>query len=1625
MAEQQTAGAVPNFIPSPTLRNLLLTTGKMSPAWAQAIGALEGAGKPILPATTRFAPIPPENTFEPAQTQFGATGAIAPSSQAKLAALPAFLGGGRYVIDPQNPGKLIKSSRNTNPDLTAFLRGGLPSRLYEVDHIMPLWAGGDNTAQNKTVLTKPDHGRKSKVEAVVRQLYYSGKMSLREAQSELTTWQDKDINGIQLDEGGDLVAKDKTKAAEEKYKEWKSPPKVTLKGWWEALKAGTPGVAGEFAQATASGITGGWIPGGQYTYQDPEEQKQVEIARKVGVGVGTIMGFIGLGALVRGVASATGVSTMVKSSSLGKKLFNPEAMMTVRGIQIPGQSLLKAVEAAGLFGLQDIYAKHEQEDFSGRVGSFLSAVTLGGVVGGAGQSLKGFAGVAGATYMLSFMEGGDVEDSILSSAIMVGLHGLNFPQYKRAVNNIEKAATEKAIDFRTKYLTPEGLPPEGIGAFVKQKTAEWTRPKFSTDLEIKMGEENKIIFDRIFDSFQAGRIDAARVEQDIYSTVLSGRHLYKQNESVYSRLRDDLYDIMGVGEKLKEPANSTKISLEKFSVPRNAIAVAEKYPDLVALESPRITDLPALKHEAPSGTIQLTGVADFIDPKTTLNTREFINAIGEGQVRRGPGLGKPRILLLKSDLSWLLERVNQRMDVNAVTRGEAKPYGSPQKNVQAVGYVEGKGLLNLGFIPREWRIEDGPNSLNKNIRRMNFKKQGDENLGIPPFDAKTMNKNSIYDAMVRNKVDFVEAEVVKYGLAGEESGQPYVIIETTPQLWQEAVAQVKGEAIKIAEPPRAAAEYISKIELQGPQPSSIKEVGQAKVAELTSKIESFLAQAKASDNPAMLESDLNRTIGKVVDTKEAKDIVDGVKPVRINTIINWFDKAAKNGSITTEGAEYYKLLESFYRSLSTVNKGKFESVRLRAIEPEPIVTGEIPQKIGLQEAAAQQFPQLIRTGEQAGKRTIVTGKGKQEVFVTRAGAKLGKEVLSDGSYWLEQNIKKAGGKWTPVAQAGHKVEHLMLPDNGGYAGKIRIDGAVYTYPEAEMIYLGKNGLVAAKQEYKNLLTKRAEQPSKFTATDSKKMAEAKRKYLSLSDLAEQQKGNVGSMAPTPESVRLSDISNQAMKETLAPEPGSLPDKFDKFSKMIKGEGDKRRAQDIADAIERDNAINENPVTWGDQVLGEMSTEGNKLYNKAPLRIKTMVDNILVEGDAIRSAGKIKKGSKGFEAMLTRWENIRQGTTAGSDRFQVQTPETRIRMGKTKEQNPVNYEGATTINTLDRIMLEQDVKGIIKQFPELDNYRDEIADYLVLISRGQRGTEKAQNIENAVNDMLKKEGLEDMTLEELLKQADILLGEVPTTPTAFSQRGAQQRLALPETGILDKYYNLGKVAREPQFNTIATQLMNSGNTATDPKVKLFWKTVVDVLNKKFKGWYQPSKNVDQRALMAKQTSEYQEGSKMAGREKTIDARTWELEKAVKTQRFADLPAEIQTIIYNKQAQYPGVKIISSPADVSYNPATHYNIYRDLYKYTHGTEPEAYFPDMEQKAIREHEKKNLQSIAQVSAEEVFSLGTVPVKTEQQINETIISSVFHKVLGPMEDIAKLNDVGIKAVAEDFAQLLGRVIK
>ena len=273
------------------------------------------------------------------------------------------LGGGQYVIDPANKGRAIASTRSdTTWKEREIELQGLDPTLFEVDHKIPLWAGGSDTEANKEILSTPEHATKTKIQSIPLTLLANGLIDQREAMSMAMNWKakaetwdikyptpssGKDGSGI----GAGLID---VKEAQRIAKKWGEAPDVTWKsflselpgaGKWVYGKAGEvvntilPGESAgkvaikEFTKGLASAIPGYSLAMPQLdtaaAYNDKTANTTGQISHVLGATIGNIYNFGSAYKLALKALSKTGVKWAVKA--IGKEIVEKEASTIAAG----------------------------------------------------------------------------------------------------------------------------------------------------------------------------------------------------------------------------------------------------------------------------------------------------------------------------------------------------------------------------------------------------------------------------------------------------------------------------------------------------------------------------------------------------------------------------------------------------------------------------------------------------------------------------------------------------------------------------------------------------------------------------------------------------------------------------------------------------------------------------------------------------------------------------------------------------------------------------------------------------------------------------------------------------------------------------------------------------------------------------------------------------------------------------------------------------------------------------------------------------------------------------------------------------------------------------------------------
>lgn len=401
--------------------------------------------------------------------------------------LPADQGGGEYLSDPSQPGKIIRTARDFSPDENALIRNGLNPAFYQIDHIVPLWAGGANTLENRQILRVDEHAKKTKVQAVPLTLMANGIITPEEALKTSFGWKEKDDSRLgEVDKYG-MLPLDLAKREFENWKKqaagqpidtgssWKnfmntieSMPKnlykkagnfyrdVLLGGGDETIAAS---VTKEFGKGLVSAIPFADVMVPDLAkvgnYADPQLAKAANLMAFQGRLTGDLLAFgairaaaakaMGALGVARFARAAEGLTEAEKSAALASKalksgksvLSSPTLGVTRTGIgryAIP-EITSKTVGIANLNESLKLGATmaalgqtHLQpdgaDDIESRIKKMTADMIFGSVLGTQGHSFAGYSRVGGLAMTIGLMQGQDSADAALNSITMMALHGL-------------------------------------------------------------------------------------------------------------------------------------------------------------------------------------------------------------------------------------------------------------------------------------------------------------------------------------------------------------------------------------------------------------------------------------------------------------------------------------------------------------------------------------------------------------------------------------------------------------------------------------------------------------------------------------------------------------------------------------------------------------------------------------------------------------------------------------------------------------------------------------------------------------------------------------------------------------------------------------------------------------------------------------------------------------------------------------------------------------------------------------------------------------------------------------------------------------------------------------------------
>lgn len=704
------------------------------------------------PVDTPFDPSTSGTPTEPlpeGYNQFAPTDAnahwVAPTDQAELRNWPTDLGGGQFIIDPSQPGKMIKSDRYLIPDdpskpdtgIKKAILGKLSGSLYQVDHNIPLWAGGADTLANMQVLDLPTHERKTAAQAVPLTLLANGKIDLSQARQMALTWQNKDVSGLPTPDNSGYVPL----ATAEKYQQkWENDVKNpnTWKYFGEAFKENMgnfgkgwlPTPIREFAKGLVGGGTAGVVPG---TGPSADSGTLGTIGNIAGNVVGTLTGLglltKGLGLGVRGARVAMGIKDAV---TIGDEALATAGLTTDIGNVTSAASqarmltLKKMASNAGLLSLwgqigltgKDVTGQ-DTANFKNHVTQFLSDVAFGSLLGSAKQSIKGYVTVGLGSTALSLMEGQEIVPALQNGALMSALHGMAYEKgmldpktkigndeaYKMSattlnqyvgdvVPTVKKGQTipstlkldiEKVDKMRTDYQQkyPNDQRFKGVGPITTQADAvQFIGQAAKRELGNSIAKSD-------------GTIPQEQIKKEMTRITVAQNQLLNQTLDPVARSQKEWTDLTSMGEKLR-PQLSSKQLRPNIDATKLLNDTPFEFPNQTFENSQGLKFL--------TGNVPTTGYGDNID----VNAKQTIN-----DYYNNPRNYSGKLFVVKDpETAKVMRLIAQEQTAN----GKPVTVGNPDDALRVfvkVQTADGGEIRPVGYMPRQQSFDIKRNNLNQ------------------------------------------------------------------------------------------------------------------------------------------------------------------------------------------------------------------------------------------------------------------------------------------------------------------------------------------------------------------------------------------------------------------------------------------------------------------------------------------------------------------------------------------------------------------------------------------------------------------------------------------------------------------------------------------------------------------------------------------------------------------------------------------------------------------------------------------------------------------------------------------------------------------------------------------------
>lgn len=732
---------------------------------------------------------------------------------------------GQYLTDSSQPGQIIKSGRSLTTNAKRALLDGRPSSLYQVDHIIPLWAGGADTEANYEVLPKFEHAKKTRAESVAWTLLANKKITPAEARLYVFTWKNRDLTDVPDPDQYGTIPVNTALAIRDKWKTQETAaPVVTFKdflkaipesgkevgAWIDKNTESLPSVLQGMVKGFASGLTGGWVQYAPELNDRGGYETAGNIAGNIGGMLLPITAFSKAMGLAGGALQALKIGKSIEEAGIVGRTASQVAGGIAKTAGATGNVLNKVrVFRAGTDPMKVALAKvmtdniikytpafvaygQTQATFNGadRGKQFLNDIIYGGLTGFFPPTLGG-ALKAGSTGLVTSLMLGDstderyLDDALINGAVVAALHGISSPGLVKEAqnmvkNNADQELTRAAHNVLHAYL-PDEVP------FLSQDSPVpsnlWTREQI-----VKMRQNaQKSLFKLAYGDADAKTITQNPSTMDMQSLVDKNRMLQAAGEWLEMRTLSPKEWDMRALQNYYSALQSSRSGTAVRAAPPFLKNIVNSVPDELMQNSMRSKDS-AQTGNFPTGFMRTTGLAENFNPNPQ-NVAYFFGKKAKGEA--SPTL----VAVTRPELAPHLRNIS---DDPAYTWTDS----NPNNTVHIFGITKeadgARQAVDLGFWPQGNRIEGGKFSFNSQpeIQNGTFKKY-----------PTNLDKDTVADRMNSEGINylFLNFDDGNSGFLGGEKGnwatgdknKPFVSFTLNDENWGRSIAaQNSGRAIE-------------------------------------------------------------------------------------------------------------------------------------------------------------------------------------------------------------------------------------------------------------------------------------------------------------------------------------------------------------------------------------------------------------------------------------------------------------------------------------------------------------------------------------------------------------------------------------------------------------------------------------------------------------------------------------------------------------------------------------------------------------------------------------------------------------------------------------------------------------